>query len=93
MDGALPVSYPLESMAKPESLGRVAATGRAAQVCATYAASAFGLSGDPVDVVLDSDAGTLVGVSFAHSVDGIVTESATSLGLLAQATPITAPPN
>lgn len=48
MDGALPVSYPLESMAKPESLGRVAATGSAARVCATYAASAFGLSGDPV---------------------------------------------
>jgi hypothetical protein len=93
IDGALPVSYPLEPLAKPESLGPVSVTGSTARVRATYAASAFGLSGDQVDVLLDFDAGALVGVSFAHSVDGIVTESTTSLGLLAEATPITAPPN
>lgn len=85
------LAYPLESMTTPNSLELIAASDGTASVSAFYAAEAVGLAGDPVEVVLDFDAGALVGVTFTTDLDGNIVESTTSLSPLADTTPITAP--
>jgi hypothetical protein len=91
IEAAPSVAYPLEAMTTPDSLELIASTGDTVSVSAFYPAAVVGLSGDPVEVVLDFEKGNLVGVSFTVDADGNIIESTTSLSPLADATPIVAP--
>jgi len=91
IDGAPETTFPLASMATPQSVELMAADGGIATVRALYPADTMGLTGDPVEVVLDFRDGVLVGMSFTADIDGNITESTTSLSSLTNASPITVP--
>jgi hypothetical protein len=91
IDGSPSVSFPLEPMAEPQSVELMASDAGIATVLAIYPAEVMGLSGNPVEAILEFHDSILVGISFTTEVAGNVTESTTSLGPLADATPIVAP--
>jgi hypothetical protein len=91
IDGAPDVAFPLGPMATPQSIELIAGHGDTATAAAVYPAAAMGLSGDPIEVVLDFRRGVLVGMSFTTDIEGNAVESTTSLSPLSDTTPITAP--
>lgn len=91
LDGAPLVTFPLEPMVAPQSMEVMTADAGIATIRAVYSAETVGLSGNPVEVVLDFHDGVLVGVSYTVDVAGNVTESITTLSPLTDNTPITAP--
>lgn len=91
LDDASITTFPLEPMAAPESISLVAADGNSATLRAIYPATALGLSGESVEVLLDFRDEKLVGITFTADIEGNRTESVTSLAPLSDSTPITAP--
>ena len=91
MDTAPETGYPLDGMREPESLEMLTSAGGRTKVMATYPAADVGLSGDPVEVLLDFEDRKLVGFSFTADIDGAVVESTATLRPISDTTPVTAP--
>jgi len=91
LEGTAASAHPLAALAAPDSLEVVESTAKTTIVLARYPAAALELAGDPVDATLTFTDGALVGVAFDADVDGNKLESATLLGPLLDATPITSP--
>ncbi len=93
LEGDPPTGNPLKALATPESLSLVETAGSKVVLRAVYPAGTLGLEGDPVEVQLVFDGGSLTEASYRIEIEGNTAESVTTFAQLVDTSPITNPTN
>ncbi|MEA2001118.1 MAG: hypothetical protein U9N84_04420 [Actinomycetota bacterium] len=91
LDGTPPAGNPLAALATPDSLELVETAGTNVTLRAVYPAATLGLEGDPVEVQLVFDDGSLIEASYRIEVEGNIAESVTTFATPADTSPIVNP--